>query len=82
MVKKQNSSHQGNEDGGSALIDVRAVGTMLGCSVRHVYRLTCNGKMPTPVRLGALVRWDRSVLDRWIAEGCPAVIGTKGGERE
>lgn len=54
------------------LIDVQAAGRMLGCSPRHVYRLADAGKMPAPVRLGALVRWSRAALRAWIEQGCPA----------
>jgi predicted DNA-binding transcriptional regulator AlpA len=40
----------------AALLDVRAVATLLDCSPRHVYRLADAGRMPAPVRIGALVR--------------------------
>jgi excisionase family DNA binding protein len=56
-----------------ALIDVRAVAKMLGCSPRHVYRLADAGKMPAPLKLGALVRWPKTAIEQWIAAGCPAV---------
>lgn len=53
------------------LLDVQQVGGVLNCSSRHVYRLSDAGRMPNPVRLGSLVRWNREVLDKWIASGCP-----------
>jgi excisionase family DNA binding protein len=53
-----------------ALLDVRAVAAMLDCSPRHVYRLSDAGRMPPPVRIGALVRWRRTDLDAWLAGGC------------
>jgi len=56
----------------SALIDVRVVAVLLGCSTRHVYRLTDAGRMPPPVRLGALIRWRRAEIEEWIAAGCPS----------
>jgi excisionase family DNA binding protein len=52
------------------LLDVRGVAALLGCSERHVYRLTDAGKMPSPVRLGSLVRWRRQDIEEWIASGC------------
>ena len=55
-----------------ALLDVRAVAALLGCSTRHVYRLADAGRMPPPVRIGALVRWPRRCVEDWIAAGCPA----------
>jgi excisionase family DNA binding protein len=55
----------------AALLAVQAVAQLLVCSCRHVYRLSDSGKMPPPVRIGALVRWRRSDLDQWLAAGCP-----------
>lgn len=54
------------------LLDVQAVAEMLGCSTRHVYRLSDAGRMPAPVKLGALVRWNRAAVEEWIAAGCPS----------
>ena len=56
----------------SALLDVRQVAMLLGCSARYVYRLADAGKMPRPVKLGSLVRWNRQSVEEWIAEGCPS----------
>ena len=54
------------------LLDVQAVAALLGCSSRHVYRLADAGKMPKPLKLGALVRWRRTELISWLDAGCPA----------
>jgi len=61
-----------------ALVDVRTVAAMCGCSTRHIYRLAAAGRMPAPVRLGALVRWNRKTIESWIDHGCPAVKRTEG----
>jgi excisionase family DNA binding protein len=58
----------------AALLDVRAVAVLLDCSSRHVYRLADAGRMPAPVRVGALVRWRRADLDSWLAAGCPSTL--------
>lgn len=63
------------------LLDVGAVAEMLGVSARHVYRLADAGKMPRPVKLGAAVRFDREVIERWIESGCEVVDSRKGGQR-
>ena len=65
----------------SALLTVKQVAGLLGCSSRHVYRLSDRGAMPRPVRLGSvLVRWDRSAVESWIAGGCKSIrTVTKGG---
>jgi excisionase family DNA binding protein len=65
----------------SGMLDVRAVAALLDCSVRHVYRLADAGRMPRPVKLGALVRWRRAEVESWIADGCPAVTKRKGARR-
>ena len=61
------------------LLDVEAVARLCGCSAPHVRRLADAGRMPAPVKVGALVRWNRRAIERWIADGCPRT--TKGGAR-
>lgn len=61
-----------------AMLTIDQVARLLNCSTRTVYRLNDAGQMPRPVRLGALVRWNRSEIEQWIADGCPVV---KGGRR-
>ena len=56
----------------SALLDVAQVAKLLSCRTRHVYRLTDSGKLPRPVKLGALVRWNRAALEAWLDAGCPS----------
>lgn len=60
------------------LLDVIEMAALLGCSSRHVYRLADAGHMPRPVKLGALVRWDRTAIEAWIADGCPPRRRGKG----
>jgi len=55
-----------------AMLDVRGVARFLGCSARHIYRLSDAGKMPRPVKLGHLCRWSRAAIEGWIAQGCPS----------
>lgn len=57
----------------AALLSVKGTASILNVSPSHVYRLADAGRMPRPVRLGALVRWKRSELDAWISEGCKPV---------
>ena len=53
------------------MLTVRDVARMLNCSARTVYRLTDSGRMPRPVKLGAMVRWQREAIESWIGRGCP-----------
>lgn len=64
----------------ATLLDVRAVAVQLHCSPRHVYRLVDAGLMPAPIKLGALVRFDRARLVEWIAAGCPRIRTVSGRE--
>ena len=60
------------------LLDASSVASIFGCSKRHVYRLATHGRMPRPVKLGALVRWRGSEIDDWIVDGCPDCRGSRG----
>jgi len=56
----------------SLLINVLDVAAMLQCSARHIYRLADAGRMPRPYKIGALCRWDRAAIEKWIEAGCPS----------
>lgn len=71
----------GPERAPAELLDVRGVAAFLNCSPRHVYRLSDAGRMPSPLRLGTLVRWSRKTVADWIAAGCPSVRSARGGDR-
>ncbi len=58
------------------LLDVKQTAEMTNVSRRTVARLAKSGRMPAPLKLGALTRWRRSDLAAWIAAGCPAVKPT------
>ena len=55
------------------MLTVRALSELLNCSQRHVYRQAENGKIPAPIKIGALNRWSAKVINQWIAAGCPPV---------
>jgi excisionase family DNA binding protein len=55
------------------LLDVQAVAELLSCSSRHVYRLSDSGRMPPPIKLGALVRWSAAAIREWVNSGCKPV---------
>ena len=55
----------------AVLLDVKEVAKLLGCSPRHVYRLSDSARMPPPLKIGALARWRRSDVEQWVADGCP-----------
>ena len=55
----------------AALLDVHGVAGMCTCSPMHIRRLADAAKMPPPVRLGSLVRWRRTDIEKWLADRCP-----------
>lgn len=67
------------EESSTQLLDIHSVSELLGCSIRHVYRLSDAGKIPRPVKVGSLNRWRRVTgdpktgIEDWIAAGCPSV---------
>jgi len=61
------------------LLDDDALAKMLNASPRHIRRLSDSGRMPAPVRLGALVRWQRTAILAWIEGGCLPVRQIRGG---
>lgn len=54
----------------SLLLDIRTVSRLLAVSPATTRRLWQAGKLPEPVRLGALIRWDRRAIEQWIVSGC------------
>lgn len=53
------------------LLTVNQLADLLQLSTRSVWRLRKGGQLPEPVVIGGTVRWDRAVVRRWIAAGCP-----------
>jgi excisionase family DNA binding protein len=71
MNKEQNTVKAGGASVERAMLDVRDVAELLGCSTATVRRLADGGRMPMPVKLGWLVRWNRETIEEWIGQGCP-----------
>jgi predicted DNA-binding transcriptional regulator AlpA len=66
------------------LIDVKTTAELLNVSERMVYRLADQKAAPTPIRLGALVRWRLAEIIEWIDDGCPSKWKwpkSRGGKR-
>lgn len=52
------------------LLSAEQVAQLLGCSVRHVRRLSEAGQMPRPCRVGKLLRWSAPEVIDWVSHGC------------
>ena len=55
----------------AGMLTVAELAALLRCSSRTVYRLADAGRLPAPCRLGGMVRWPATVIDAWMAAGCP-----------
>lgn len=49
-------------------LDVDGVAAILGCSPAHVRALVRRGEFLRPAKLGALARWSRVAVLRWLEE--------------
>ena len=63
------------------LVDAAGVAAILGVSARMVWRMRDSGRMPRPVSIGRLTRWNRAEIDQWITDGCPRVDRRGPGRR-
>ena len=54
------------------LLTVNEVASRLRMSSRTIWRMQEAAKLPSPVRLGRVVRWRRSDIEQWIDFGCPS----------
>lgn len=53
------------------LIDAKYVAALISVEPRTVYRLRLRKELPPSVKFGGNVRWIRSEIMAWIAQGCP-----------
>ena len=53
------------------LLKPAEIATMLGISLRQVWRLRDAGKLPAPVKVNRATRWREDDIANWILEGCP-----------
>jgi predicted DNA-binding transcriptional regulator AlpA len=69
-----------------ALLDIDQVSELGVGSTRHIRRMADSGRMPAPVKLGALLRWRVETGDPmtgirdWIQAGCPSCRQTRGAK--
>lgn len=54
-----------------SLLKVDDLANVLQVSIRSVRRMADQGLCPRPVKIGHAIRWERKVVEEWIASGCP-----------
>lgn len=55
------------------LLSSRQTSELTSIPLRTLWRYSRSGRMPPPKKIGALVRFSRTEIEEWIADGCPAV---------
>lgn len=46
------------------------IATLIKVSRRQVWKLLAMGRLPEPIRIGRSVRWKKTDIEAWIANGC------------
>ena len=66
-------------DGTPAMLKRVDVCRLLGYKPRTWSRHVATGDAPSGIRIGGMARWQREVVEDWVADGCPPV--RKGAQR-
>ena len=64
-----NPKHADRDSSGShpaQLMSIREVADLIRTSERWIWREVSAGRFPRPRKLGALSRWESTVIERWI----------------
>ena len=54
-------------DSSAALIRAKEIAAYVGCTPKHIRKLSERGEFPKPVKAGRLLRWSRQSVERWLA---------------
>ena len=68
------------EAGEPLLVDIRAVGAMLGRCERTIARDVAAGRVPAPCNINGAHRWSVPGLRKWVEDGCPACQAVNAGD--
>jgi len=55
------------------LLRKKETASRVSLSTRTLDRKIAEGLFPKGIKIGSAVRWRESVIDQWIADGCPRV---------
>jgi len=54
------------------LLTIQEMAAIVNCSVGTVYTMKAYGRVPPPIRLGRLLRWDPREVQKWLDNRCPS----------
>lgn len=60
---------------GCLLLDIGGMAKFLGMSAKALQQMAWTGRVPVPVRLGGVMRWNIIRLLEWVESGCPRLKG-------
>ena len=55
-------------DSSTTLVRAKEIAAYVGCSPKHIRKLSERGEFPKPVKAGRLLRWSRQAVERWLAQ--------------
>lgn len=61
------------------LLTAKQVAALLQIGERTLWRHVSAGRFLSPFRVGGATRWPREAVERWVAEGCPAIARADTG---
>src|SRR5579875_1124789 len=74
VVRRANhaGSNQPPRNEVSRLLTIRDLSDLLRVSVRELWRMRDNGRLPNPIEFGPKnIRWPRDEILAWVEAGCP-----------
>jgi predicted DNA-binding transcriptional regulator AlpA len=70
MPRRVNPTPTPPTDLADRLLGIPEVAGACGVSPRSVRRYFESGRMPRPVKVSGLIRWRKSDIEAWLADGC------------
>lgn len=71
MARKNPKREEAELFADECLLNAEEVAALCRCKVARVRKMEEQGELPRAKRIGGMVRWPRSHILKWIAEGCP-----------
>lgn len=63
------------KDAKPPVIRMAELASMLDMSDRAIRKQVAEGRIPAPAKFGSAHRWPRVMIEKWIADGMPAIEG-------
>jgi len=62
------------------VVTAKQLAIMLQVSKRTLFRMRSAGRLPSPMRVGGIVRWRLEDVQNWISAGCPEIKPVAGSD--